>query len=423
MLDIQFIRENRAAVEAAIKHKAAEADLAKLLKVDEERRRLIAELDELRHKRKLLAADRAVDAAPGRQLKAKIADLESRLKPLEEAFQAELYRVPNLPSEDTPIGASEADNKVLYNFGEQPKFDFQPKPHWEMTTFFDEERAVRLSGKRFTFLKGGIVMLQLALIRYGFEVLSDSRRLETILKRHGLRLSAKPFLPVLPPTMMRTRPYLATNRLQPQEVTFKLADDDLWLTGSAEHTLCAYHMGETLAADDLPVRLVGYNTAYRREVGSAGKDTRGIIRQHQFDKLEMESLTTPETGLEEHYFMIAIQQYLMEELELPFRTVLKSTFDMGGPNVRGVDIDAWMPGQDVFCETNSADFLGDYQARGLHTKFVDSQGAKRLVHSNDATVFCQRHLVAILENNQLADGRVRVPKALQTYMNGKEFIR
>ena len=422
MLDIQFIRDNSAAIEAAIKNKAVDADLPKLFKLDEERRNLIVAREGLRRQRKRLAADRNAGVEEGRRLKTEIAALESQLAPLEEAFQAELYRVPNLPSEDTPVGTSEADNKVIYSFGHQPEFDFSPKPHWEMTAFFDEERAVRLSGKRFTFLKGDIVMLQLALIRYGFEVLSDSRLLKEILERHGLRLSAKPFLPMLPPTMMRTQPYLATNRLQPQEVTFKLADDDLWLTGSAEHTLCAYHIGETLQAEDLPVRLVGYNTAYRREVGSAGKDTRGIIRQHQFDKLEMESLTTPETGLDEHYFMIAIQQYLMEELELPFQTVLKATFDMGAPNVRGVDIEAWMPGQGVFQETNSADFLGDYQARGLNTKFVDGNAGKRLVHSNDATAFCQRHLIAILENNQLADGRVRLPKILQAYMNGKEFI-
>ncbi len=181
-------------------------------------------------------------------------------------------------------------------------------------------------------------------------------------------------------------------------------------------------MNETLALEDLPVRLVGYNTAYRREVGSAGKDTRGIMRQHQFDKLEMETFSTPETSFDEHRFMIAIQQYLMEELELPFRTVLKCTFDLGGPNIRGVDIETWMPGQAVFMETNSADYLGDYQTRGLNTKFVDSDKVKRLVHTNDATVFCQRHVVAILENNQMAEGRIKVPTVLQSYLKGRQVL-
>ena len=423
MLDIQFIKDNREAIAAAIKHKAVKADLPKLLELDQERRRLITELEGLRQERNRLAASGPGQAtAEGRQLKVEIGRLEEQLAPLEEAFQAELYRIPNLPSEDTPVGDSEDDNRVIYSFGTKPEFDFRPKPHWEMKSFLDEERAVRLSGKRFTFLKGDFVLLQLALIQYGFNVLIDEQILDGILKRHKFKLSNRPFLPILPPTMMRTKPYLATNRLQPQEMTFKLADDDLWLTGSAEHTLCAYHLNETLPAEELPVRLVGYNTAYRREVGSAGKDTRGIIRQHQFDKLEMESFSTPETSFEEHCFMIAIQEYLMEALEIPFQTVLKSTFDMGGPNIRGVDIEAWMPGQGDYRETNSADYLGDFQARSLNTKFVGDDKVKRLVHTNDATVFCQRHVVAILENNQTADGRVRTPKVLRPYLKGKELL-
>ena len=423
MLDIQFIRENEAAIAAAIKHKMVDADLPKLLRLDEERRQLITELEGLRQQRNQLAASGPGQATDeGRRLKEEISRLEAKLTPLEEAFQAELYRIPNLPSEDTPIGDSEEKNETIYSFGEKPDFDFQPKPHWEMAAFFDEERAVRLSGKRFTFMKGDFVLLQMALVQYGFDVLTDEKVLAQILERHELKLSSRSFLPMLPPTMMRTKPYLATNRLQPQEVTFKLADNDLWLTGSAEHTLCAYHIGETLSEEDLPVRLVGYNTAYRREVGSAGTDTRGILRQHQFDKLEMESFTTPETGFEEHRFMIAIQEYLMEQLEIHFRTALKCTFDMGGPNIRGVDIEAWMPGQGVYRETNSADYLGDFQARGLNTKFVDSEGKKRLVHTNDATVFCQRHVAAILEHNQTADGRVRTPKILLPYLKGKELL-
>lgn len=423
MLDIQFIYDNQAAIAAAIKHKGVAADLSKLLDLDRQRRQLITALEELRQKRNQLAASQSEqNVEQGRRIKGEIAQLEKSLIPVEEAFRAELYRIPNLPSEDTPIGDSEADSKILYSFGTKPEFDFQPKAHWEMSDFLDEERAVRLSGKRFTFLKGDFVLLQLALIQYGFAVLTDQDILAQILKRHSLELSSRPFLPILPPTMMRTAPYLATNRLQPQEMTFKLADNDLWLTGSAEHTLCAYHMNETLALEDLPVRLVGYNTAYRREVGSAGKDTRGIMRQHQFDKLEMETFSTPETSFDEHRFMIAIQQYLMEELELPFRTVLKCTCDMGGPNIRGVDIETWMPGQAVFMETNSADYLGDYQTRGLNTKFVDSDKVKRLLHTNDATVFCQRHVVAILENNQTAEGRIKVPTVLQPYLKGRQVL-
>ena len=423
MLDIQFIRNNKIAIAAAIKNKGVEADLPKLLELDQKRRALITELENMRQQRHLLAdKSSGQPSEEGRQLKQAINRLEENLKPLEEAYNGELYRIPNLPSEDTPIGDSEKENKVVYECGQKPVFDFKPKSHWEMDQFIDEERAVRLSGKRFSFLKGGFVILQLALVQYGFDVLTDERIISQIIARKNLNVSAKPFLPILPPSMMRTGPYLATNRLQIKGETFKLAEDDLWLTGSAEHALCAYFMGETLPGADLPVRFIGYNTAYRREVGSAGKDTRGIIRQHQFDKLEMESFSSPSTSLDEHYFMIAVQEYLMEQLELPFRTVLKCTFDMGGPNIRGVDIETWMPGQEMYRETNSADYLGDYQARGLNTKFVDENGSKELVHMNDATVFSQRHVVAILENNQTAAGRVKVPKALQTYLKGKELL-
>ena len=423
MLDIQFVKDNKEAIAEAIKNKGVEADLVKLLELDDRRRGLITELEELRQQRNRLSTGSGEQTAEtGRKLRQEINQLEERLKPLEEEFNAELYRIPNLPSPDTPVGSSEEENEVVYESGRQPSFNFKPKPHWEMGQFIDEERAVRVSGKRFSFLKGDFVLLQLALIQYGFDVLTDESVLAGIIKDKGLKVASKPFLPILPPTMMRTKPYLATNRLQMKGDTFKLAEDDLWLTGSAEHTLCAYFLGETLELADLPVRLVGYNTAYRREVGSAGKDTRGIIRQHQFDKLEMESFSDQETGFEEHKFMIAIQEYLMERLELPFKTVLKCTFDMGGPNIRGVDIETWMPGQDLYRETNSADYLGDYQARGLNTKFIDANGKRQLVHTNDATVFCQRHIVAILENNQLEDGRVRVPKVLQPYLKGREIL-
>lgn len=422
MLDIQFIRKNQTAIAATIKNKGVEADLAKLLELDQRRRGLIAELESLRQERNRLATDSPRSSEEGRRLKEAISQLEENLKPLEETYNEELYRIPNLPSEDTPIGSSEAENKVIYESGQKPVFTFKPKPHWEMDQFIDEARAVRLSGARFSFLKGDFVILQFALIQYGFDVLTDEKILSQIIARKNLDLSAKPFLPILPPTMMRTEPYLATNRLHTKGDAFKLAEDDLWLTGSAEHTLCAYFIGETLPAADLPKRLVGYNTAYRREVGSAGKDTRGIIRQHQFDKLEMESFSMPSTSLDEHYFMIAIQEYLMEQLEIPFRTVLKCTFDMGGSNIRGVDIEAWMPGQEVYRETNSADYLGDYQTRGLNTKFADENGDKGLIHTNDATVFCQRHIVAILENNQTEDGRVKVPKVLQKYLKERELL-
>ncbi len=424
MLDIQFVRQHRDQVLAAIKNKGVAVDLDRLLAVDDQRRRLIGQIESVRGQRNQLAAEagREADRQQARKLKDEISQLESELRSVQEEFDQLLYQVPNLPSDDTPVGQSEADNLVVRKHLDPPAFDFQPKPHWEMLQFFDEERAAKISGSRFTFYKGDFVRLQLALVQYGFDILADQKILRSLIDAHGLDVSDKPFEPIGPPTMMRTAAYRATGRLLPAEQTFRLADNDLWLTGSAEHSLCAYFMDETVDEADLPIRFVGYNTAYRREVGSAGQDTRGAIRQHQFDKLEMESFCHPDRGLEEHKLMVAIQEYLMEQLEQPFRTVLKCTADIAEPNIRGVDIDTWMAGQKLYRETHSADYLGDYQARGLKTFYRRPDGSRQLVETNDATVFAQRTALAIIENNQQADGRVRVPAVLKTYLNNREYL-
>ena len=425
MLDIQFIKDNLPAVQAAIKNKQIEVDLDRLLVLDDRRRALIGQVDQLRHQRRQLAGGQltAGDQARARALKDQISQLQSELKQVQADWSQLLYLVPNLPSDDTPVGSGEADNRILKQVGQIPRFDFEPKAHWDMANFVDEARAVRICGQRFTFLKADFVWLQLAVWHFCLDVVTDSKILGRIIADNQLKTTDKPFLPMAPPTMLKTEAYRMTGRLQPAGNSFRLADDDLWLTGSAEHSLCAYYQGETLTEDQLPVRLVGSNTAYRREVGSAGRDTRGIIRQHQFDKLEMESFSRPDQALAEHQLMIAIQEYLMTRLEQPFRTVLKCSADIGGPNVRGVDIETWMTGQQVYRETHSADYLGDFQARGLATFYQPADGSPRqLVHTNDATVMCQRPLAAILENNQLADGRVKLPAVLKPYLKGREYL-
>ena len=424
MLDIQFIRDNQTAIRAAIRNKQIDVDLDRLLIVDDDRRRLIGQIDAARaQRRQLAAANRGADRQAATDIKTTVNQLNQQLKPVLAEYDDLIYKVPNLPTDDTPIGSEESDNQVLRQFGQIPEFDFTPKPHWDMVGFIDEPRAVRISGQRFAFIKGDLVRLQFAVLQFGLDVLTDELIIGEIIAANDLDVSSKPFLPILPPTMMRTDSYRATARLAPAEQTFKLANDDLWLTGSAEHSLCAYHMGETLDEADLPIRLLGYNTAYRREVGSAGRDTRGIIRQHQFDKLEMESFSHPDHSYTEHLLMVAIQEYLMEKLDQPFQTVLKCTADMGGPNRRGVDIETWMAGIGAYVETHSADYIGDFQSRGLQTFFRDRDRRRRLVHTNDATVFCQRPLVAIIENNQMADGRIRVPAVLVPYMKGQTHLK
>lgn len=428
MLDIQFIRENPELVAEAAKHKGEAVDITQLLGFDEKRRELIGQSEDIRRQRNELAestkGQRPTDEQieQGRKLKEVSADLDHQLAAIEEQYDSFLRRVPNIPYEDVPLGASEDDNLIIKTWGEKPSFDFEPKPHWDMTDYIDQEKAAAISGARFAFLQKGMVRLQFALNLFGMDVLTNEDTLKEIITTHGLEVSSKPFELLAPPMMMRTQPYERTSRLKPDDVTFKLANDDLWLIGSAEHPMSAYFMDQTINADDTPVRFLGHSVSFRREVGSAGKDTRGIIRTHHFDKLEMESFSTPEQSKGEHDLMIAIQEYIMQKLELPYQVVLKCTFDMGAPNARGVDIETWMPGQNAYRETHSADWLTDYQARGLHTKVQYADGNKSIAHTNDATAVTTRVLIAIMENYQEANGSVRIPEVLRPYMGGKETI-
>jgi seryl-tRNA synthetase len=257
---------------------------------------------------------------------------------------------------------------------------------------------------------------------YGMDVVTNEDTLKKIIEGAGLNVSTKPFTLVMPPAVARTDVYDATGRLNKEEQTYKLADDDLWLNASAEHVMAPMYMGEILDEAQLPIRMVGYTTAFRREAGTYGKDMEGIFRLHQFDKLEMESFTTGDTGLEEHKLMIAIQEYLMSSLGVPYRVLQKCTADIGGPNAAGVDIDSWLPGQDKYRETHTADYITDYQARRMQTRVRRSNGELELVHTNDATAFSQRPLIAIIENFQQADGTVKVPEVLRPYLGGREIL-
>lgn len=428
MLDIQFIRENPELVQEKSAQKGVAIDVQQLLGFDDKRRELIQKADEIRRQRNELAestkGQRPSDEqiAAGKMLKEQSADIEHKLTSISKEYEELLHKVPNMPSDDTPVGDSEEYNQVIKTWGEKPVFDFEPKAHWEMMQYIDQERAAAISGARFAFLQKGMVRMQFALNLFGIDVLTDQSVLEKIISDNNLDVSAKPFELLAPPMMMRTEAYERTERLKPDDVTFKLANDDLWLVGSAEHSMVAYYMDQALEADALPKRFVGHSTSFRREVGSAGKDTRGIIRTHHFDKLEMESFSTPEQSESEHKLMIAIQEYIMQQLELPYQVVLKCTFDMGAPNARGVDIETWMPGQNAYRETHSADWLTDYQARRLGTKIRKGDDTRVVAHTNDATVVTTRVLIAIMENYQTADEHIRVPTVLKAYMGGAETI-
>lgn len=431
MLDIRYIRENAQAVQENARRKGYDVNVEEVLRWDKTKRQLQQQADELRNRRNDISSrmkgGKPTDdlIAEGKVVKEQLAEVETSLKEADANFTELLKKIPNMALKDVPVGASEDENVVAKTVGEPTKFDFEPKNHWEIAQqrdWIDKERAAKVAGSRFAYVKGELARLHFALMSYGMDVLTNETTMQEIISGAGLNVPTKPFTLVMPPAVARTEVYDATGRLNKEEQTYKLADDDLWLNASAEHVMAPMYLGETLEEDQLPIRLVGYTTAFRREAGTYGKDMEGILRMHQFDKLEMESFTTGDAGLEEHKLMVAIQEYLMSQLKIPYRVLQKCTADIGGPNAAGVDIDAWLPGQNKYRETHTADYITDYQARRMQTKVRRKNGDLELVHTNDATAFSQRPLIAIIENFQRADGTVLIPEVLQPYLGGREVL-
>lgn len=428
MLDIKFIRQNSEVVREAIKNKKSDLDLDKLLVVDERRRHLMVEAESLKaeQNKRSKGPQSPVDLEELKAMKEKIRLIGDELKNVEEEFDSLMSRVPNIPSEDTPVGPDESGNKVLREWGKPKSFDFEPKEHWELGEklgVIDNERASRVSGARFTYLKGPLALMQFALIQHALSVFTDEKTLKKIIKQAGLDLKSKPFVPVIPPVMIRPEVMQKMARLEPKEERYHMPADDLYLVGSAEHTLGPMHMGETFKEEELPIRYIGYSTAFRREAGSYGKDMKGILRLHQFDKLEMESFSLPEDSIKEQDLFVAIQEYLVQSLNIPYRVMAICTGDMGGPDARQIDIEMWMPGQNRYRETHTADLMTDYQARRLGTK-VKREGGSEFVHMNDATAIAVgRTIIAIMENYQTKKGTIEVPKVLRKYMGSLKEIK
>lgn len=439
MLDIRFIRDNAEAVQENARRKNYDVDIAQLLKLDDQRRELSSKADELRERRNANSSKmKGVAGKPdqsiideGKAIKAELAELEASLGAVEQDTLTLQKKVPNMAFSDVPVGASEDENVVARVVGDPTKFDFTPRNHWEIAEqrdWIDKERAAKVAGSRFAYIKGDLVKLQFAIVQFVINSLSDSDVLAKIATDAGLEdISLKPFTPILPPLMIRTELYDAMDRLEPRDDRYKLEDDDLWLQGSAEHVLGSMHANEIFAEAQLPLRYLGYATSFRREAGTYGKDMEGILRMHQFDKLEMESFTVGEDGLKEHLLMVAIQEYLLASLGLPYQVIQKCTADIGKPNARGIDMEAWLPGQNQYRETHTADYMTDYQARRLQTRVRretgENAGNLELIHTNDATAFALgRAMIAIIENGQQQDGTITVPEALRPYLGGKEVL-
>ncbi|PID52429.1 MAG: serine--tRNA ligase [Candidatus Moraniibacteriota bacterium] len=432
MLDIKYIRGNADKVQKAAENKNIEIDVKKFLILDQERVGLIKEIEALQEKKNKINTqikeacndqERKKIIAKGKEIKEKIDVVKLQVKDIEERYNTLIKKIPNIPTEDTPIGKTEDENVVVYEWGKKPELKFDAKNHWELAQnndWIDKERAAKVTGARFAYLKGDLVILQLALMQYVMDTLTDEEKIAEIVNHFDVGdIETKPFTPVFPPFMIRTEMFDAMDRLEPRDDRYKIEGEDLWLQGSAEHVLGALHCNEILNEEDLPFRYIGYATSFRREAGTYGKDMEGIIRMHQFDKLEMEIIATPEQGLNEHFLTIAVQEYLLRNLKLPYRKLLKCTADIGKPNVRGVDMDVWLPGQKAYRETHTADYMTDYQSRRLKTRVRLADGTLAYVHTIDATAFaCGRALVAILENFQQTDGSVVVPEALRPYMSG-----
>lgn len=433
MIDIKILRNNPEIVRKALTNKCVYwLDIDQILLLDSKRIQLWKELDALRSRKNEISGimkwwkPEESLVMEAKEIKEIIQEKEKEFNEIESEFFLLFKRIPNIPTDDTPIGLTEEENVVVKQWWNIQNFSFIPKNHFEIAKekeWIDKERAANVSWARFAYLKWNLVKLQLALMTWVINSLSDEEVLKKIIKENNLSVSSKPFNPVFPPYMIKTAPYDAMDRLEPREERYKIEWQDLWLQGSAEHVLGSMHEKEIFSEEDMPIRYLWYATSFRWEAWTAWKDMEWIIRMHQFDKLEMESFATHETSHEEHLLFSAIQEYLMQQLKLPYQKLQKCTFDIGKPNAKWSDIEAWLPGQWKYRETHTADYMTDYQARRLQTRVRRADGTIELVHTNDATAFaCWRAMVAIIENYQTENGDVIIPEVLRPFMGGKEKI-
>lgn len=434
MIDLNDLRARPDAYQTAAHNKSIKLDVKAFLTLDESRKKLLLEVETMRGEKNRVSKD--VPKMQGDEKQKAIADMkvlgetlkqkEQELTELETTWNATLAKFPNLPLAHVPVGHSETDNVEVHTWGEKPTFDFDVRDHvalGKLLDIIDVEQAAVVSGSRFAYLKGDAVRMQMALIQFTFDTLGNKEIINQVATKAKLKVSTKPFTPMLPPVIMQRDVMDRMDRLQPEDQRYVLPEDGQVLVGSAEHTMGPYYMEKTLEISQLPIRFIGYSTAFRREAGTYGKDMGGILRVHQFDKLEMESFAAAEDGENEQKLIVALQEHMVQSLKIPYRLLQKCTYDIGKPNANGLDIECWIPSQNTYRETHTSDYMTDFQARRLETYYKDVDGKRRLVHMNDATAFAiGRILIAILENNQQKDGSVMIPEVLRPYMGGQEKI-
>jgi seryl-tRNA synthetase len=419
MIDISLLRKDPEKYKKASRNKGTNPDVVdEVIRFDNERRNLIGKVEKLRGERNQLTEqvkktqeqkEKDLLIEQVREIKKKLNDIEPQLKRVEDSFQDLLSRIPNLPADDVKVGKDESENEILRKWGEPRKFSFTPKDHVELgetLDIIDMKRAAEVSGARFYYLKGDGALLEWALLQFA---------IETLVKEG--------FTPIIPPVLIKRDSMKGMGYLEHggEEDMFVFGKDDLILVGTSEQSIGPMHKDEVFNKKDLPVRYVGFSPCFRREAGSYGKDTRGIIRVHQFDKVEMFSFTTPEESDREHEYLLSLEEKLFQALELPYQVVKMCSGDLGAPAARKYDLEAWIPTQQKYREVTSTSTTTDFQSRRLNIKFRDGNTVN-YVHMLNGTAFSMtRPIAAILENYQNEDGTVAVPKALQKYMGKEKF--
>ncbi|CAN5169407.1 serine--tRNA ligase [soil metagenome] len=430
MIDLTFLREHPEVVQKAATDKKVTVDIEIVLALDKAYREISTKVQKLREEKNTHTATIQGKPTPeqiekGKKIKEELDGLEKELHETKASLDELLLIIPNIPDSSVPFGKDESENVEIRKWGEPTKLDFEPLDHLtlgEKLGIIETQKAAKIAGARFAYLMGDGALLEFALVQHAFSVLTNPDTLQKIANSVHADYTPRPFVPVVPPVMIRPDIFEKMARINPRDERYYLQQDDMFLIGSAEHTLGPLHMDETIAEKDLPIRYVGFSTAFRREAGSYGKDMKGILRVHQFDKIEMESFATMENAVKEQDFFVAIQEYLMQSLEIPHRVMMICTGDMGGPDARQLDIESWIPSQNKYRETHTSDMMTDYQSRRLNTRVRKEDGTTEYVAMNDATAFAVgRTIIAILENYQQKDGSVVVPEVLRKYI-GKDII-
>jgi seryl-tRNA synthetase len=401
VIDLRAARNDPEGFRAALARKGAAELFDELLAADRAVLEVQPRVEELRSKRKLKGKPTPEQLAELEQVKVELQQLEEDLTSAEARRKELLDRIPNPPAEDTPDGFTDEDAVEVRRVGNPPSFDFPVKDHLDLAQVFgwiDIERAAKVSGSRFAYRMGDLALLELALYRYALD-----------------RLGQKGFVPVLPPVLVREEAMYGTGFLPTDEVNiYKVERDELYLTGTAVVGLASLHMGEILDLDRLPLRYAGYSTNFRREAGAAGKDTRGMFRVHQFDKVEMFVFTTTDVARDEHEHLLAIEEALIGDLDLPYRVVNIAAGDLGASAVKKYDIEGWFPAQDRYRELTSTSNTTDYQARRLDIR-TRRGGKLEHVATLNGTAVTARTVIALLENFQDEGGSISVPEPLWEY--------